>query len=162
MHIVIDTREKSPWVFPEGVETSVGTVRQGDYALAGDNAFSIERKSLADFRNTVVRGWDRFRREMIRMDLAGFAQKVIVVEGDFADYCFKELPDGEGIEEPSAGADEVFTPSLAARRVAELTIFHRATVLFARDEGIAAALAFQILLQRQIQLTGIVKLPKDQ
>lgn len=162
MHIVIDTREKSPWVFPEGVEISVGTVRQGDYALRGDNAFSIERKSLADFRGTVVRGWDRFRRELLRMDLAGFAQKVIIVEGDFADYCFKELPDGEGIEEPSAGADEVFTPSLAARRVAELTIFHRVAVLFARDEGIAAALAFQILLQRQNQLTGIVKLPKDQ
>lgn len=160
MHIVIDTREQQPWTFPEGVETSVGTVRQGDYALAGDNAFSIERKSLADFRNTVVRGWDRFRREMLRMDMAGFAQKVIIVEGDFADYCFKEIPDG--IEEPAAGIDEAFTPQLASRRVAELTIFHRASVLFARDEGIAAALAFQILLQRQIQLTGIAKLPKDQ
>ena len=147
MHVVVDSREKRPWVFPEGVETSVGTIRQGDYALRGDNGFSIERKSLRDFRNTVVCDWDRFQRELLRMD--------------FADYCFKELPD-EGIEEPAAGVDEVFTPQLAARRVAELTIFHRATVLFARDEGIAAALAFQILLQRQIQLTGVVKLPKMQ
>ena len=160
MHIVIDTREKLPWMFPEGVETSVGTVRQGDYALRGDNAFSIERKSLADFRNTVLRDWDRFQRELLRMSLAGFAAKVIIVEGDFADYCFKGLPDG--IEEPAAGNDEQFTPQLAARRVAELVIFHRATVLFARDEGIAAALAFQILLQRQVQLTGIVKIPRDQ
>ena len=96
---------------------------------------------------------------MIRMDIAGFAQKVIVVEGDFADYCFKGLPDCEGIEEPSAGIDDVFTPQLAARRVAELLIFHRTSILFAHDEGIAAALAFQILLQRQVQLTGIIKLP---
>ena len=157
MHVVIDTREKQPWEFPEGVETSVGTVRQGDYALRGDNAFSIERKSLADFRNTVVRGWDRFQRELLRMDMAGFASKVIVVEGDFADYCFKQVDDG--IEEPSAGIDDVFTPQLAARRVAELLIFHRTSILFAHDEGIAAALAFQILLQRQVQLTGIIKLP---
>lgn len=161
MHIVVDSREKRPWVFPEGVETSVGTIRQGDYALRGDNGFSIERKSVRDFRDTVVCGWDRFQRELLRMDLAGFAAKVVIVEGDFADYCFKELPD-EGIEEPAAGVDDVFTPQLAARRVAELTIFHRTTVLFARDEGIAAALAFQILLQRQIQLTGVAKLPKIQ
>ena len=160
MHIVIDTREKQPWEFPEGVKTSVGTVRQGDYALAGDNAFSIERKSLADFRNTVVRGWDRFQRELLRMHLAGFASKVIIVEGDFADYCFAQTPDG--IEEPSAGIDEVFTPALAARRVAEILVFYRTAVLFARDEGIAAALAFQVLLQRQVQLTGVVALPKDQ
>ena len=162
MHVVIDKREQQPWVFPEGVKVSVGTIRQGDYALLGDNAFSIERKSLADFRGTVVRGWDRFQRELIRMDMAGFAQKVIIVEGDFADYCFTEMPDGEGIEEPAAGLDDVFTPQLAARRVAELLIFHRTSVLFARDEGIAAALAFQILLQRQSQLTGVVKLPRDQ
>lgn len=160
MHIVIDTRERLPWEFPEGVVTSVGTVRQGDYALRGDNAFSIERKSLADFRNTVVRDWDRFQRELLRMHLAGFSSKVIIVEGDFADYCFKEIQDG--IEEPACGVDEAFTPQLAARRVAEITIFYRTSVLFARDAGIAAALAFQIFTQRQAQLTGIVKLPRDQ
>ena len=159
MHIVIDTREKTPWEFPEGVQTPVGTVRQGDYALWGDNAFSIERKSLADFRNTVVRDWERLQRELLRMDLAGFASKVIIVEGDFADYCFSQTEDG--IIEPSAGLDETFTPQLAARRVAELIIFHRANVLFAHDEAIAAALAFQILLQRQSQLSGIVKLPRN-
>ena len=159
MHVVIDTREKTPWDFPEGVETSVGTVRQGDYALRGDGCFAIERKSLRDFRDTVVREWDRFQRELIRMHLAGFAQKVVIVEGDFADYCFKQLDDG--IAEPAAGTDEAFTPQLAARRVAELLVYHRTAVLFARDEGIAAALAFQILLQRAEQLHGVIKLPRD-
>ena len=61
-----------------------------------------------------MRGWDRFQRELLRMYFAGFSQKVIIVEGDFADYCFNETPDG--IEEPAAGIDEVFTPQLAARR----------------------------------------------
>lgn len=155
MKVVVDSREKSPWSFPEGVETVVGTVRQGDYALDGDGTFAVERKSLADFRNTVVRGWDRFRRELRRMDLCGFPAKVVVVEGDFADYCFSEAAGG-GVADPACGADPVFTPQMAAMRVAELTVWHRCAVLFARDEGIAAALAYHVLLQRARQLSGVV------
>lgn len=158
MKVRIDTREKTPWVFPDGVETVVGTVRQGDYALDGDNTFGIERKSMKDFRGTVVREWDRFQRELVRMDRAGHPVKVIIVECDFADYCFSQ--DGDEVVPPEAGDDPVFTPSFAAMRVAELLVWNRTSVLFARDEGMAAALAYQILLQRSIQLTGRVTLPR--
>lgn len=159
MRVRIDTREKTPWVFPEDVEVVVGTVHQGDYALDGDNCFAIERKSLKDFRGTVVREWDRFLRELVRMDRAGFPAKVIIVEGDLADYCFSADSDGEVVG-PAAGDDSVFTPAMAAMRIAELTIWSRACVLFAHDEGIAAGLAFQLLLQRQKQLTGKVEMPR--
>lgn len=155
MTIRIDTREKTPWSFPPGVKTTVGTVHQGDYAVDGDNTFAIERKSLQDFRNTVVREWERFRRELRRMDLCGFPTKAIIVEGDFADYCFTQNRDG--VAEPACGVDPAFTPQLAALRVAELLVWHRCAVLFARDEGMAAALAFQILLQRNEQLRGVVR-----
>lgn len=159
MKVRIDTREKTPWAFPEGVETVVGTVHQGDYAVDGDNCFAIERKSLSDFRNTVVREWDRFCRELHRMDLCGFASKVVIVEGDFADYCFSTDPDG-CVADPSCGVDPAFTPQMAAMRVAELIVWHRCAVLFAHDEGVAAAMAFQILLQRSEQMKGRVKVTK--
>lgn len=160
MTIRVDTREKTPFSFPEGVKTVVGTVHQGDYAVDGDNTFAIERKSLQDFRNTVVREWDRFCRELHRMDLCGFAMKVIIVEGNFADYCFLKDADDLGVVEPSCGDDPAFTPQMAAMRVAELLVWHRTAVLFAADEGIAAAMAFQILLQRNEQLKGKVKMTK--
>ena len=160
MTIRVDTREKAPWSFPEGTKTVVGTVHQGDYAVEGDNTFAIERKSLKDFRNTVVREWDRFCRELHRMDLCGFATKVVIVEGNFSDYCFLEGKDGFGVEYPSCGDDPVFTPQMAAMRVAELLVWHRCAVLFAQDEGIAAAMAFQILLQRNEQLKGMVRITK--
>lgn len=159
MTIRIDTREKAPWSFPPGVSTTVGTVHQGDYAVDGDNTFAIERKSLQDFRNTVVREWERFKKELRRMDLCGFPVKVIIVEGDFADYCFTS--DGEGVRPPSCGVDPAFTPQLAALRVAELMVWHRCAVLFARDEGMSAALAFQILLQRNEQLRGMARADRE-
>lgn len=158
MKVRIDSREQQPWVFPDGVEVVVGTVRQGDYALDGDNCFAIERKSIRDFRDTLVKNWDRFQREMLRMDLAGFFTKVIIVEGNLVDYCF--LDDNGQVQAPSAGDDPVFSPAMAAMRVAELVVWNRACVLFAHDEGIAAALAYHILTQREKQLTGKVSLPR--
>lgn len=158
MNLVVDSREKRPWSFPDGTNVRVGTVRQGDYSLDGDNTFAIERKSMKDFRGTVVREWDRFQRELIRMDRAGFCSKVIIVECDFADFCFKEIDDE--VVAPEAGDDPVFTPELAARRVAELLVWNRTSVLFAHDEGIAAALAYQIFLQRSMQMSGKATLPR--
>ena len=53
--IVIDTREQTPLVFPSGVATVRGTLRTGDYSVAGhEAAFTVERKSLSDF--TSARG----------------------------------------------------------------------------------------------------------
>lgn len=151
MKVIYDTREKRPWSFPPGVEVRPGTLKQGDYALDSDSTFSIERKSAQDFRDTVSGAWDRFVRELRRMDEIGNPQKVIIVEGDVAAYLFKETE--RGLEEPECECDPVFLMS----RIAELTLVYRTAVLFARDEGSAAALAYHIFCKRLCQLHGRLK-----
>lgn len=159
MTVIIDQKEKEPWTFPEGVKVEVADLRQGDYALKGDGTFSIERKSLKDFIGTVgTTDWARFQREMHRMDIIGTHHKVIIVEGDFASFLFHEDENGT-IKEPEH--DRVnFTPQLACKRIAELTVYYRASVLFAADPGSAAALAFHIFTCRQLQIGGRIY-PKD-
>lgn len=144
MDITIDTREQTPWAFPpELASAHRGTLPQGDYALAGDQSFAIERKSLDDFVGTVSTGWDRFKRELRRMDNAGFPVKVVVVEGDIASLFF--APDGT----PPAHAHAKLTPQFLAKRLAQLTYDFRVAVLFAGSAPIAAGLAVQILRRRE-------------
>lgn len=154
MTVRIDTREQTPWMFPEGVKTRRATIGEGDYALEGDNTFSVERKSAKDFRQTVAgkaANWERFIRELHRMDEAGNPHKVIIVEGDISDYLYETTP--FGIEEPAVECD----PVLLMHRVAELTVRHRTSVLFARDPGVAAAMAYHVFCVRAAQLEGIRK-----
>lgn len=149
MHIIIDTREQTPWAFEPYIETSVGTLKQGDYALDGDEAFSIERKSLDDFLGTIASGWDRFCRELGRMDEAGYPIKVIVVEGDYATCTFREDPIGELV--PPQHRHWMLTPQFVESRIAELTI-KGAAVLFAANAHLAAGLAVAVFKHRKIQL----------
>jgi len=152
MTIVCDTREQRPWVFPEGVEVQVAKIEQGDYALIGDNTFAIERKSVDDFVGTVFSGWERFQRELRRMDDCGFCAKVIIVEGDFDAVCYKAMEGGE-IREPQHNHPAI-TPEAVCAKIAELIVRFRCAVLFARDEGTAAALAYHVLCKRAAQLNG--------
>lgn len=87
LHIAIDTREQTPWSFPEDMATCERrTVRTGDYALiledgTVDPGFGEERKTLADFVGTISTDWDRFVREIGRMKEAAFPVLIIIVEG---------------------------------------------------------------------------------
>lgn len=160
MKIIIDVKEKTPWSFPCGVDTEVRDLRQGDYALAHDGTFSIERKSLDDFIGTVGVSyrWERLQKELRRMDVCGHAHKVIIVEGNYEQFCFKYGDDGI-ILEPDHNHVQ-FTPQLANKRIAQLTVYHRTSVLFAGDETLAAGMAFQIFCERAVQLGGRLT-PKD-
>jgi len=149
MHIVIDTREQSPWAFEPYIETSVGTLKTGDYALEGDGQFAIERKSLEDFLGTIGSGWPRFCRELNRMDEAGFAAKVIIVEGDYATCTFSTAPTGELI--PPQHRHWMLSPQFVEMRIAQLTM-RGVSVIFARDSKLAAGLAVAIFKQRNIQI----------
>ena len=53
LRIIIDTREQIPWSFPPEIPVEIGTLKTGDYALAGDDAFAIERKSKDDFLSLI-------------------------------------------------------------------------------------------------------------
>jgi hypothetical protein len=154
LHIVIDTREQSPWAWaPSDATTEIKALVAGDYALREDCErvrgrqalavrFSIERKSLDDFLGTISTGYERFQRELVRME--SFPARVIIVEGNFADVCFKEAADGI-IPPPHNHPD--LRPSFVARRIAELTM-QGVSVLLAGDAQLAAGMAFRIFKRR--------------
>ena len=151
LNITIDTREQTPWHFPEWVaRTTVGTVKTGDYCLDGDVGFAIERKSLDDFCGTISSGWERFLREIDRMD--GWPAKVIMVEADFESLLFREtVVDGETVLLCPEHKHFMVNPGFVMKRIGELTMMG-VSVLFAGDADMASALAVAIFRQRQMKL----------
>jgi ERCC4-type nuclease len=145
VHVVIDTREQTPWAFDARhvSEVSVATLRTGDYALAGDDGFAIERKSLDDFLGTISTGWERFQREVERMD--GWPAKVVIVEADFMRCCFTSDTVGAVIA-PTHRHPQLL-PQFVCKRIAELSM-RGVAVLFAGDAGCASALAVAIFRER--------------
>ena len=82
---VVDTREQLPYAFdPECVTVLRCALPAADYSLEGhEDRVGIERKSLNDFVNTVIRERERFKRELEKLreyDLA-----CVVVEADLRD-----------------------------------------------------------------------------
>ena len=147
--IIIDTREQRPWAFPPYAITRVATLKQGDYALEGDERFAIERKSIDDFLGTVFSGWERFKRELERMARADFAARVIIVEADFHQLCFSVAENGDLL--PPEHRHFNITPQAVMGRIAELA-FMGVEVLFCRDAGHAAMMAYFLLMKRLEEL----------
>ena len=143
--IVIDTREQRPWSFPPNIPVEIGTLRTGDYALKGDDHFAIERKSADDFVGTISIGWHRFVREINRMDAAGFCAKVVIVECDFATFCFRTK---QGAIIPPDHEHTRCTPQFVMKRIAELTM-RNVSVIFAGSADLASAVALRILIERE-------------
>ena len=139
LRIVIDTREQQPWSFGDLAAVSRGALPAGDYAVAGDFGFAVERKSLDDFAATVVSGRARFERELERMREADFPARVIIVEADWMDVLRHEY------------ASPAIPPALILRRVAELTM-DGVAVLFCGNPTGAAGLCWRILLERSLRL----------
>jgi len=154
LHIVIDSREQSPWAWdPSDAITDIRALVAGDYALAEDCErvrgrealavrFAVERKSLDDFLGTISGGWDRFQRELTRME--SFPARVVIVEGDFAQCCFEEV-NGE-LMLPEHNHPNL-RPAFVARRIAELTM-QGVTVLLAGNAQLAAGLAYRVFRRR--------------
>lgn len=72
LEIVVDTREKGPWVFQsyKDVHVQQATLKTGDYSVLGlEKAVCVERKaSVSEWSaNLTGAGGDRFRRELDRM-----------------------------------------------------------------------------------------------
>lgn len=147
INVVIDTREQRPWSFPvHAVKAEIGTLRTGDYALKGDDKFAIERKSLDDFLGTISSGWERFLREIGRMDR--FDAKVIIVEGNFEQCCFR---DSDGTLSTPDHRHNMLAPAFIAKRIAELSLMG-VSILFCGTKDYSAAVAYSILRARYYEM----------
>ena len=82
--IVVDTREQKAYSFDVARASTVrAALPAGDYSLAGkEDRVAVERKSLDDLVNTVIRERERFHNELKR--LATYDAACVVVEGDLA------------------------------------------------------------------------------
>jgi len=86
--IVIDTRERRKWSFPEHIPTITKTLLTGDYSILGlEDRITVERKSLTDLYGTVGRGRERFEKELERMRSFDYAE--IVIEATWARIAFR-------------------------------------------------------------------------
>jgi len=151
LEIIIDTREQTPWSFPSSlVAVTRATLKQGDYALAGDDLFAVERKNLDDFIGTIASDQKRFERQLKRME--GHVARCIIVEGRLLNCCFYEGENGE-LEGPEHNHCMI-TPQFILKQVAILTM-NGISVLFAENAEIAAGLGFAVLLERWNQINGI-------
>lgn len=83
--VVVDTREQEPYAFdPERVTIVRRALPAGDYSLDGhETAIAAERKSIDDYVASVVRGRDRFAREL--RILSGYDVACVVVEATLED-----------------------------------------------------------------------------
>jgi len=142
--ITTDTREQNPLKFDsEYVKQGVGTVPVFDYALTADeHGYSIERKSLPDFIQSVVLG-KSWRRELAKIAKAQerLLPVVYVLEFSFdaiGTYDFMQFHSGQ------------VTSQFVYRRVAELIFIHNVHLVFAGSRE-AAAYAVCLILKRRLE-----------
>jgi ERCC4-type nuclease len=83
--VVVDTREQEPYSFdPERIEVVRHALPAGDYSLQGmEHLVAVERKSLDDFVQTVIRSRERFKKELLALQTC--ASACVVVEASFQD-----------------------------------------------------------------------------
>jgi ERCC4-type nuclease len=123
----------------------------GDYAIDGDDRFAIERKSLDDFVGTVFSGWERFVREIGRMEGAGFVARVVIIEADYDMLMMTQGAGGEIIA--PCHHHPMITPQAVAGRIADLTMMG-VSCLFCRDAGHAALQAYHLFCRRAAQIAN--------
>ncbi len=92
--LIIDTREQEPYEFdPETVEVKRQALVAGDYSIDGfEDQVCIERKSLQDYVQSVIKQRDRFLREVKK--LTEMPHCCIVVECDLSDVMGKRYRSG--------------------------------------------------------------------
>lgn len=83
--IICDTREQNPLKF-DGIICKKHGLKFGDYATTQElyNTISIERKSLSDFCGTLSKGFERFKKEILRAQNEK-CNLLMVVEAKFND-----------------------------------------------------------------------------
>lgn len=82
MIIIIDTREKTPYIFQNSITKALPT---GDYSIKGlEDQIIVERKTKSDCYGSLGQGRKRFEKEFIRM--AEFDYAALVIECSLTDF----------------------------------------------------------------------------
>lgn len=134
MIVIQDTREQRPWDFSKiaGVsEVRIQALATGDYSAVGlEDIVCIERKSLADFAQSVTRGNARFYREIERMQ--AFPVRAIIIESSITAVIARRYR-------------TQITPAALMSHVTGITCGKNVPVLFAGSRKNAQVLAFCLL-----------------
>lgn len=150
MIIRIDTREQQPLELEQfDAQVLRKKVPAFDYALDGDQErFAIERKSLADFVQSVVMK-NSYRRELAKIrkaTQAGMSRIFYVIEGRFTElhtFNFDRFRSGK------------VHPGLVYKRWRELAYKHNVHFVWADDAFGAAWAVFLLLKSRAEELRAI-------
>lgn len=92
--ILIDTREQTPLSMPRGFLSERTKLNTGDYSIKGfERSFAVERKSLQDLVQTIIRERERFEYELLRLMQYQFKRVLVeasydaVAEVESYDFC---------------------------------------------------------------------------
>ena len=139
--VVVDTREQEPYGFDAARIVAVRkALPAGDYSLAGrEAAVAIERKSLDDFVQTLVRGRERFAREL-RL-LAECDLGCVVVEASMEDVLLHRYRSGTH-------------PTAVLGAALSIVVDHGVPVFFCGDRQIARRFVEGLLLRYHRKVGG--------
>ena len=129
--IIVDSREQRPYDF-EGFTTVRRALPAGDYSLEGlETRFAVERKSLDDWVQTVLRARGRFSRELTRLQSYDWA--AVVIEGSIADILAGNY------------RSDVAPEALLGITVSLMQAYTPVHIIFGGDRPHAAALVAELL-----------------
>ena len=138
---LIDTREQQPYEFDlETVEVKRQALVAGDYSIDGfEDQVCIERKSLQDYVQSVIKQRDRFLREVKK--LTEMPHCCIVVECDLSDVMGKRYRSG-------------VHPNSVLGATLSLMIDHKVPVCFCSDRQLAKTFTEMYLKRVYRKLTS--------
>ena len=139
--VVADTREQEPYAFDPDVVTVVRrALPAGDYSLPGHEAsVAVERKTLADFVGSVIRGRARFLREL--RALAEYDLGCVVVEGSLDDVASGRYRSG-------------VSPNAVLGATVSIIVDHGVPVFFCSDRQLACRFVEGLLCRYHRRVSG--------
>jgi DNA excision repair protein ERCC-4 len=127
--IIIDTREIRPFEFPISIKRKLD---KGDYSIEGfENQIAIERKSLDDWINTILRSQKRFDVEL--QALQNYKYAAVVIEATTGDLLGGQYK------------SDIKPESLFALTCHYITKYHPVHFIFAGERPQARALVGRLL-----------------
>lgn len=141
--IIQDTREQTPWNFDfeKSVAQEIDTLSTGDYAIKGlENFLCIERKGcIEEFATNLGRDFDRFKRELVRMD--SFPHAFIICEFPLRDLA--EYPNHKNFAKLQKTAK--ISGKYLMKQIMEIQLDHHINIMFCTNKIYAQQAALSLM-----------------